>query len=188
MGISIKDAEKLGLLSKAKAKQLRSEMTQQTKSINERIAKSASTHLKNGAASIVANPDNDPQKKIYEALQRVQPNIAMWEVEGLVPDRKFRCDIYLPESRVVIEMDGYGPHRSKEQFQADRDKRNILSSTGYVVLAFYYAQVKNDIDGVVAQVLKTHNFYKPFMEHFFCAHLNAVINEHSHLIPTFPSK
>jgi hypothetical protein len=174
MAISINQAQKLGLLTRSKANSLRSEMKAQSESVIQRIAKAAGdSNARSVAITLHANnsSDDNPQRKIFNALECKHPGIAMWEVEGLVPGRKYRCDIYLPESRVVVEMDGYGPHRSKKQFQADRDKRNLLSSTGYIVLAYYYAQVKNDIDSVIAQILAAHSFYKPFMRGLFDAHL-----------------
>lgn len=176
MAITIKEAQRLGLLNPVKAKKLRLEMNLQSGKVMKRIA--AAAGIGGDAQAIILTPtDSDPQRKIYAALERIHPGIAMWEVEGLVSGRKYRCDIYLPESRVVVEMDGYGPHRSKQQFQADRDKRNLLASTGYIVLAYYYARVKNDIDGVVAQILKTHNFYKPFMTELFKAQLATNVVE-----------
>lgn len=176
MALSIKEAQRLGLINTAKAKKLRAEMNAQSSKVTNRIAAAAGIGG-DAQALMLSSGDSDPQRKIYAALERAHPGIAMWEVEGLVPGRKYRCDIYLPESRVVVEMDGYGPHRSKEQFQSDRDKRNLLASTGYIVLAYYYAQVKNDIDGVVAQILKTHNFYKPFMTELFKAQLATTVVE-----------
>ncbi|UUA75260.1 endonuclease domain-containing protein [Cellvibrio sp. QJXJ] len=175
MALSIKEAQKQGLLSAQKAKSLRAEMDVQAKKITQRLSLAAGAALFPNQAK--GKSGEDPQRKIFDALEKAYPGIAMWEVEGLVPGRKYRCDIYLPESRVVVEMDGYGPHRSKEQFQSDRVKRNLLASTGYIVLAYYYAQVKNDIDGVIAQILATHNLYRPFMTELFKAQLAASVIE-----------
>lgn len=171
MAYSVKEAEKLGLINRKKAKQISAQLKQQAKAVGERLR--VATNKAGGNYDLDVN--SDPQRKIYAALEKAQPGIAMWEVEGLVSGRQYRCDIYLPESRVVIEMDGYGPHKSLEQFKSDRDKRNLLASTGYIVLCFYYEQVKNNIEGVVSQILATHEFYKPFMKDFFDAHLQAII-------------
>lgn len=171
MSLSIKDAVALGIINKDRAKALKDELGKDASRVTDRIA---SAYFQSGG--VVSDLDNvNPQLRIFNALDKAQPGIAMWEVEGLVIGRKFRADIYLPESRVVIEMDGYGPHRSKEQFQADREKRNVLMETGYPVLAFYYAQVKNDLEGVIAQILRTHRFYKPYMAQFFQQHLEATV-------------
>lgn len=171
MAINIKQARELGILDDKQAKSLKKELNQQAQAVNDRLVKAYSQA---GGEASDLNTGN-PQFRIFTALHKARPDIAMWEVEGLVAGRQYRADIYLPESRLVVEMDGYGPHRSKEQFQADREKRNALMETGYPVLAFFYAQVEKDLEGVIAQILRTHDFYKPFMTKFFQRHLEAIL-------------
>jgi hypothetical protein len=102
----------------------------------------------------------DPQQMIFDALALQHPDIErVWEAEGLVPGRRFRGDIYLPGSRVVVEMDGFAYHRSKEAFQKDRERQNLLVQHGYRVLRYYTRQVFNDLDAVVAQIADTHYAY-----------------------------
>lgn len=103
--------------------------------------------------------ERSPQLKIYDALNERVAGIALLEHEGLVPGRKFRADIYLPASRLVIEMDGFQFHRSKEKFQKDRDRRNLMIKLGYPVLAYYYKRVIADIDGVIDEIMEAHSYY-----------------------------
>ena len=59
----------------------------------------------------------DPQRRLFNAVKAKIPE-AKWEVKGLVPGHKFRADIFIPSSNVVIEFDGYRQHAlSKRGFQ-----------------------------------------------------------------------
>jgi hypothetical protein len=103
----------------------------------------------------------DPQKMIFEALAQQHPDINLvWEAQNLVPGRKFRGDIYLPGSRVIVEMDGFAYHRSKKAFQKDRERQNLLIQHGYHVLRFYTRQVFNDLDTVIDQIVETHRVFE----------------------------
>lgn len=82
----------------------------------------------------------DPQRILFDALCQRMPGIPQWEVEGLVPDRKFRADIFIPPS-LVVEMDGFGFHRSKEAFQKDRMRQNLFTAHGYRTIRAFAAQI-----------------------------------------------
>jgi very-short-patch-repair endonuclease len=99
-----------------------------------------------------------PQKILYSAVSRHIPD-AEWEREDLIPGRKFRADIYIPASKIILEMDGFKFHKSKAAFQADRKRQNILTEHGYVVLRFFTGQILNSssLDEAVILILNTHN-------------------------------
>ncbi|KZX58049.1 hypothetical protein A3709_20775 [Halioglobus sp. HI00S01] len=86
------------------------------------------------------------QRKLYDALVAVLgEDEVIWEKSNLVPGRKFRADIgFASASRLICEMDGYGPHFRKEAFQSDRRRSNILVHAGYRILHFYAAQIVSD--------------------------------------------
>ena len=48
--------------------------------------------------------------------------------------RGLEVDALWPAPRVVAELDGYAPHRSRPAFQRDRTKANALIAMGYRVL------------------------------------------------------
>lgn len=84
---------------------------------------------------------SNPQRIIYEALCELLPGRVEWEVPGLIPGRRFRADIRI--GRVIVEMDGFGFHKSKSAFQSDRDRQNIFVAHGYLPLRCYAAQAFN---------------------------------------------
>lgn len=57
------------------------------------------------------------------------------------------------ERSAAVEVDGYGPHSSREAFQSDRARRNALVLAGWTVLRFTWADVR-DRPAAVAAVLR----------------------------------
>lgn len=99
----------------------------------------------------------NPQDVLFRALaRRLGYEAVRSEVEGLIPGRRYRADIYLPESRVVVEFDGFQYHRSKQAFQKDRERQNLFVQHGYRVLRFFNRQVHTDLDRVVEMIVSAH--------------------------------
>lgn len=161
---TVAEALARGLISSDKAKELKTEL--QGNRISN-LKKCTAVNKNEITANEKTSADLSPQEQIFNELTRLDKDIAMWEVGGLVPGRRYRADIYLPESRVVVEMDGFIAHRGKEQFKVDREKRNLLVMSGYPVIAFYFAQVKNNLPLVIEDILTCHEFYKPLAEEMF---------------------
>lgn len=110
-----------------------------------------------GARKSRARAGVDPQTMLYRSLlAELGPGDVAWEKKGLIPGRKYRVDIYLPASRLVIEFDGFQYHRSKAAFQKDRERQNLLISHGFHPLRFFAKQVFEDLDAVTAQIVSVH--------------------------------
>ena len=99
----------------------------------------------------------DPQRILHDALCRRLPDEAIqYEAQGLIPGRRFRADIWIPRSRIAVEMDGFQYHRSKAAFQADRERQNLFAAQGITVLRYFARQVFRDLDSVIEQIAKVH--------------------------------
>ena len=59
-------------------------------------------------------------------------------------------DVLFEAARVVIEVDGYRTHSSREAFQRDRSRQNDLVSAGYLVLRFTWEDLTRRPAVVVA--------------------------------------
>lgn len=102
-------------------------------------------------------PAKNPQRMIYDALlKRLGPYEVIFEATGLIPKRRFRADVYLPSSRIAVEMDGFQFHRSKTAFQKDRERQNLFVLNGIMVLRYFPRQVFRDLYGIIDQVLEAH--------------------------------
>lgn len=66
----------------------------------------------------------------------------------------YRVDFAWPAARLVVEIDGYGPHSGREAFQYDRTRQNALVNAKWKVLRFTVADIRNDPDRVIAEILK----------------------------------
>lgn len=104
--------------------------------------------------------DNEiPQRKLYDALCKALPGIPEWEREGLIPDRRFRADIFLPSSAICVEVDGFAFHKSKKAFQADRMRCNLFTLHGYRLFHAFTKQILDDemLSELVALIVQVHN-------------------------------
>ncbi len=85
--------------------------------------------------------DTSPQRILFEALRKRFPDRdIIWEAPGLIPGRKFSADILIAP-RVVVEMDGFAFHRSKDAYQGDRDRQNLYVAHGFLPIRAYAKQV-----------------------------------------------
>jgi len=102
--------------------------------------------------------DQTPQRMIYDALvRRLGEPEVIYEASGLIPGRKYRADIYLPASRITVEMDGFQYHRSKSAFQKDRERQNLFALHGILVLRYFTRQAFRDLYGITDQVVQAHD-------------------------------
>ena len=68
-------------------------------------------------------------------------------------------DVLFPETRLVVEVDGWSTHGHRAAFQRDRARQNALVNAGYVVLRFTWedlaerpAYVVQAVRGVLAKI------------------------------------
>lgn len=86
---------------------------------------------------------SSPQKILFDALCERLPGIPQWEVAGLIPDRKFRIDIFIPPC-VAVELDGFAYHRDLNSFKKDRQRQNLLAASGFLVFRTYAKEVLDE--------------------------------------------
>ncbi len=106
--------------------------------------------------------DNEiPQRRLFDALRVHLPD-AQWEREGLIENRKYRADIFVPPN-IVLEMDGFGFHRSKQAFQNDRLRSNIFTQHGFRVFRAFTKQCLDDamLADLVALIVDAHGRSAP---------------------------
>ena len=64
----------------------------------------------------------------------------------------FLVDFLWPDSRLIVEVDGYEYHRDRASFESDRARDAQLALQGYRVLRFTYGQVTGERAQVAATV------------------------------------
>ncbi len=137
--MSIDEALSRGLISKDDAGQMKSAKKQGNAALKNLAAKTLAPAPRRRSAAAV-DGDGSPQKILFNDLCLRIPGIPLWEVTGLIPGRKFRADIFIPPS-IVVEMDGFQFHRSKEAFQKDRMRQNLFVANGFKIIRVFAKQV-----------------------------------------------
>ena len=66
--------------------------------------------------------------------------------------RSYEIDVAFPKARLAIEVDGFRYHSGDERFQRDRTKQNALTSTGWRVLRFTWADLSDRPGYVIEQI------------------------------------
>ncbi len=62
------------------------------------------------------------------------------------------ADVLFDSTRLVIEVDGYAAHSSREAFQRDRTRQNQLVAANYQVLRFTWADLTNRSIAVIDEI------------------------------------
>jgi hypothetical protein len=66
-------------------------------------------------------------------------------------------DLYWPEARLVVELDGSPYHRSPRELARDRRKDALLTRHGESVLRFTDERLEHDMEGAIADVVALYN-------------------------------
>ena len=123
------------------------------------IARSSKKDKAKSPSSKLSNTgEGTPQYVLYHALKEFAPDIDVaWEKTKLIPNRRFITDMFIAPN-LVIEVDGFGFHRSKFAFQKDRVRQNIFAEHGFVVLRYYTGQILNPSHrvNVLEQIVRMH--------------------------------
>lgn len=67
---------------------------------------------------------------------------------------RFVVDFLWPESRLIVEVDGYEYHGARASFEADRARDAELALRGYRVVRFTYRQVTGEPERVAATIAR----------------------------------
>jgi very-short-patch-repair endonuclease len=67
--------------------------------------------------------------------------------------RQYELDACWPEQRLVVEVDGFGFHGHRAQFERDRRKDMALTAAGYRVIRVTWNQLKHEPFAVVAAIV-----------------------------------
>jgi very-short-patch-repair endonuclease len=69
-----------------------------------------------------------------------------------IGSRVFRLDFAWPDERVFLEADGFAFHSSRRQFQADRERQNLLAVAGWAPLRCTWQMAEGGADLIVVQL------------------------------------
>ncbi|MDH6280322.1 very-short-patch-repair endonuclease [Prescottella agglutinans] len=64
----------------------------------------------------------------------------------------YEIDVAFVSERIAIEVDGWAWHRDVDRFNRDAQRQNALMNAGWHVLRFTWHHLRNDPEGVIAQI------------------------------------
>lgn len=114
--------------------------------------------LKNAPLNYENFPSKVPQVILYRAIVSrfglfINKGEAVYELKGILDNRKFEADIALPRYRVAIEMDGWESHgKSLAGFKRDREKWLLFATEGWLVLPISREQIDKRLDDVIDMI------------------------------------
>jgi very-short-patch-repair endonuclease len=65
---------------------------------------------------------------------------------------RYTVDFFWPRERVIVEVDGFGPHGTRMRFETDRARDAALVAAGYRVLRFTWRQLAEHPEVVAARL------------------------------------
>lgn len=85
-------------------------------------------------------PWSEAEREAHRQLRRA--GITGWVANARVLD--YYVDILFRSERLVLEIDGWEAHGTRQAFEDDRKRRNRLQLAGYVVLNFTWRQLLDE--------------------------------------------
>jgi very-short-patch-repair endonuclease len=70
------------------------------------------------------------------------------------PIFNYRADFAIPDCLIVIEIDGYDWHKTREQLTADSRRQRALTAAGWCVVRFTGQEVYEDAVNCAAEVAR----------------------------------
>lgn len=103
-----------------------------------------------------ARPDSELESRFLQMLDRagLRSRCTLHLPIALPgsPPRTLEVDVAFAEHRLIVELDGWEYHRSKESFRNDRDRDVQLASMGWQVLRFTHRDIERRPAWVIEQL------------------------------------
>lgn len=90
--------------------------------------------------------DSVPENALLNLIRRC----GLPEPAVNAPMGNYRVDFCWPAAGLIVEVDGFAAHRSRDAFERDRARRTKLTATGHEVLTFTPRQIDQNPDWVIA--------------------------------------
>ncbi|HEX6693829.1 MAG TPA: DUF559 domain-containing protein [Longimicrobiales bacterium] len=108
-----------------------------------------------GLLRLVLGDDCRPALSRSEAEERLRQRMVEDEVPSWRQNARaagYEVDFLWAQQRLVVEVDGYAWHSSRNRFESDRARDAALAAAGYLVLRFTWRQVDGKPGAVVARI------------------------------------
>jgi very-short-patch-repair endonuclease len=103
-------------------------------------------------ALISDNASGFTRSRAERLLRRLLRAARLPEPTFNAPFHQYELDCVWPKQRLVVEVDGYGPHGHRAAFERDRRKDMALTAAGYRVIRVSWRQLNEEPLAVVAVI------------------------------------
>ena len=107
---------------------------------------------KNTDLARILRKNMTPQEHILWQMLRNHKFYGL-EFRRQYPISDYIVDFICREKKIIIELDG-GQHNEPNEIISDTKRTDILNSLGYKVIRFWNNEVDNNIEGVMAKIMK----------------------------------
>jgi very-short-patch-repair endonuclease len=113
-------------------------------------------------------PDNHPGAVIVRAMLKSNDTYDRSKAERIMrklcrqaqlpqplvnrPLHGFLVDFLWPNENLIVEVDGYGTHGTRQAFENDRRRDQVHAANGYVVIRITWEQLQNEPLAVIARI------------------------------------
>lgn len=109
---------------------------------------------------------NSPGEQLMASRLRRDPQLGpLFEYNmpvTTVRNSRYQVDLVWFSGKIAVEIDGYGYHSSRVEFESDRHRDYELQLTGYIVLRLTHDSVMNDVELAIDKI---RDFVKFRIEH-----------------------
>jgi very-short-patch-repair endonuclease len=126
------------------------------RSVVEGRGRSGNTQLRKLLAGLEPGAEAESERLLHRILR--QSGCTGWipQYQIVLPGRRIRVDVALPQHRLAIEVDGKLYHDEfSDRFEDDRARQNELINAGWRVLRFTWRQLKDRPDLVMATISRS---------------------------------
>lgn len=101
------------------------------------------------AADAMAHTRSDLEDRFRTLVLDENLPTPAWNGTIELGEETFEVDVVWRDERVIVELDGWNPHRTRHQFAEDRRRDRLLHAAGFVVLRYTW----HDLNAAEAQRL-----------------------------------
>ena len=76
----------------------------------------------------------------------IPPDEMNIDLHGFIPDMMWR------DAKLIVEVDGWDPHRRRSRFEGDRKRDAILAKNGWITLRFTARRIRDEPYAVIAEI------------------------------------
>jgi len=119
-------------------------------------AKRGSRNLRSSLKRITEEPTGRKRSKLEERfapfLRRHHLPLPRFNDWILLEGKRYRADCHWPDTRLIVELDGWQGHSSRSAFQDDRSRDRALKVAGYSVIHLTWAQVDSEPEAIASDL------------------------------------